>query len=134
MNKDDRRGFTTVFLLIALMLMAAAAVSLATVFASEVRRTRQAQHETQARILLLAGMDYAKQKVDGGVSAGHVEVSVPADAHAALAFDLRKPAESGNIEAVITAQSAEFVSRQVVVFSRDAHSPGWFVKSATLAK
>jgi len=127
-----------VVLVATLVLISAAVVALAHLFAVEAKRTRDVRVETQMRALLLAGADVARQKVSAHFTSGHFEIAIPEAAQGVLAIDLKQVAAPAQIVAEITARVGTRTTRQDLIFShaRQGENPEtsseWVVTSASM--
>lgn len=127
------RGFATTVVVGMLVLVAAAVLALTVLFATEMRRTRDARLHAQQRQLLLAGAEQARglvQKWNGQPEEFAMALPAALAGHASVTIALHETDAKG-IPARITATIDGQSMKQTVVLLPNPNQK-WTIASATL--
>lgn len=126
-GQNVRRGFSTMMVILTMFAISGAVVGMATLFARDVTRTRQARAQIQLRQLLIASIPAARQELaTNGTRERDVPVTVPLEG-AALVIHVA-PAASG-VEVKVSANYGAFKAAQTLTFSAN-----YDLTSATLTQ
>jgi hypothetical protein len=120
------RGFTTVVVVLHLVLVAATLTGIATLFAHEASRTQMAVAQTQLRQLLLASVPVAQAELkSNGIAPRDIRTPIPVEG-ATLTLHILPPdtAASANVRVRIEASFRHAKAAQVVTFAGEGKLVG----------
>ncbi len=127
LRRAARRGFTTLVVIMSMMVLAGAIAGMSNLFAHEIARTRAVRAQIQLRQLLFAAAPAARQELaSNGTTMRDVAVALPLE-QATLLLHIA-PATGGS-QVNVTAAFKDFKSAEVLTFS-----PNFDLTSCTLTQ